>query len=279
MKVGFIGTGTMGSLLIESFIKSGSMQPEHITVSNRTPAKAQALVERFPGIQIKYTNADAALHNDIVFLCIKPLEFVHVIKNIKSVIKPNQIIVSITSPVLIKHLEHELNCKIAKVIPSITNLVLSGASLCMYGQTMEEADKDLLEALFSQISQPLRIEENYTRIVSDLSSCGPAFISFLLEQFIEAAVEETGIQREDATRVASNMLLGTGMLLTEGKLTPAEVQDKVSVPGGITAEALALLRNKLDGVFNQLVHTTHAKYKEDLHKVSSALCGEEVNGQ
>lgn len=279
MNIGFIGTGTMGSLLIEAFIASGALLPTQIAISNRTFAKAQALANRFSGLRAEYTNAGAACGCDIIFLCIKPLEFKKVVDDLKAVIRPNQIVVSITSPVLISHLEGELDCRVAKVIPSITNFVWSGASLCIYGQTMQEEDKAKLEDLLAHISEPLRIDESYTRIVSDLSSCGPAFISFLLEQFVDAAVEETGIGREEALRVASAMLLGTGMLLNEGGLTPADVQERVAVPGGITAKALNLLRRETDGVFNQLIRTTHAKFNEDLAKVSSAFIGEEVNGQ
>ncbi|WP_419873910.1 late competence protein ComER [Candidatus Pristimantibacillus sp. PTI5] len=279
MNVGFIGTGTMGSLLIEALIASGALSPTQIAVSNRTFAKAQALAIRYSGMKAEFTNAAAACGCDIVFLCVKPLEFKKAVDDIKPVIRPDQIVVSITSPVLISHLEGELDCKIAKVIPSITNHVWSGASLCIYGQSVDEDDKTLLEDLLSHISQPLRIDESFTRIVSDLSSCGPAFISFLLEQFVDAAVEETGIGREEALRVASAMLLGTGLLLTEGGMTPAEVQERVAVPGGITAKALNMLRRETDGVFNQLIRTTHDKFKEDLAKVSSAFIGEEVNGQ
>jgi competence protein ComER len=279
MNVGFIGTGTMGSLLIEAFIASAALSPSQIAVSNRTFAKAQALANRYSGLRAEYTNAGAACGCDIIFLCVKPHEFKKVVDDLKPVIRPSQMVVSITSPVLLSHLEGELNCKVAKVIPSITNYVWSGASLCIYGKRIDEKDKTQLEHLLSNISEPLQIDESFTRIVSDLSSCGPAFISFLLEQFVDAAVEETGIGREEALRVASAMLLGTGLLLTEGGLTPAEVQERVAVPGGITAKALNLLRRETEGVFNQLIRTTHAKYDEDVAKVSTAFIGEEVNGQ
>ena len=139
--------------------------------------------------------------------------------------------------------------------------------------------KTRLESLFTHISEPLRIAESYTRVVSDLSSCGPAFMAYLLQKFVDAAVEETGIPRSEALKVASNMLLGTGLLLTEGRMTPEEVQERVAVPGGITAKALHLLSRETDGVFNDLIRTTHDKYREDLIKVTTAFYGEEVNGQ
>jgi competence protein ComER len=269
----------MGTLLIEAFIESGALSPAEVAVSNRTYAKAQALADRYPGMRAEYKNAETACGSDIVFLCVKPHEFIHVVEDIKPVIRPEQIVVSITSPVLVSHLEGELNCKIAKIIPSITNKVWSGASLCIYGDTMEEKDKKRLESLFTHISEPLRIAESYTRVVSDLSSCGPAFMAYLLQKFVDAAVEETGIPRSEAVKVASNMLLGTGLLLTEGRMTPEEIQERVAVPGGITAKALQLLSRETDGVFNDLIRTTHDKYKEDLIKVTTAFYGEEVNGQ
>jgi competence protein ComER len=133
---------------------------------------------------------------------------------------------------------------------------------------MLQDDKDQIEHLLSHISEPIRVSEQFTRITSDISSCGPAFFSFILLKFIRAAVEETGIPYSEANRLACEMLLGTGMLLTSGGFTPGEVQKRVAVPGGITAEGLKLLDSKLAGVFNQLIQITHAKFKEDMEKLN-----------
>lgn len=278
MKVGFIGTGSMGSLLIEAFIESGVLNPEEITAANRTYAKAERLATFYPGLRAVPTNREALLHSDCLFLCIKPLDFKAVIDELRPYANPEQIVVSVTSPVLISHLEDWLPCKIAKVIPSITNRLMSGASLCMYGSRIQPGDRCALEQLLGGISEPLVIDERYTRVVSDLSSCGPAFIAFLLQRLIDAAVEETGIEYDDAVSIASAMLLGTGRLLTEGGLTPEHVQRRVAVPGGITEQALKLLRSETDEIFNKLIRTTHAKYKEDLEKIEASFYGEEVNG-
>ena len=64
------------------------------------------------------------------------------------------------------------------------------------------------------------------------------------------------------------MFYGTGQLLTKGGMTPEALQTRVAVPGGITAKALALLSNELDGVFNAVIRATHAKYQEDLERVN-----------
>ncbi|MWV45331.1 late competence protein ComER [Paenibacillus sp. HJL G12] len=266
MKVGFIGTGSMGSMLLDAFITSGALKPQQIFASNRTAEKAELLAQRHPGLNVCSSNVENVKNSDILFLCVKPLQYKVLIDEIGDEVHPDQILVSITSPVQIHHLESALTCKIAKIIPSITHLTLSGASLCMYGSRITAEDRLLLEKLVGSFSRPLEIQESHVRITSDFSSCGPAFISFFLDQWIEAAVEKTGISRDHCTALASEMLLGTGKLLTEGGFKPQELQERVAVPGGITAEALSLLKHSLDGVFHQLISTTHAKYDEDLNK-------------
>ncbi|OPH58637.1 late competence protein ComER [Paenibacillus ferrarius] len=266
MKAGFIGTGSMGSILIEAFIHSGAFNPEQIIAGNRTIRKVELLAQTYPGLQVARSNREVAAESDIIFLCVKPSELKTVIDEIKEDVLPTQFVVSITSPVLIKHLEGLLPAKISKIIPSITNYVLSGATLCIHGNRMQPEDKEWLENLFAYISSPICVSENYTRISSDLSSCGPAFLANFIQSFIDAAVEATGISSEEATLLASEMTLGTGKLLTTGGFNPISLQKRVSVPGGITEEGLHILNEELAGVFARVISATHAKYEEDLEK-------------
>jgi len=266
-KIGFIGTGSMGTILIEAFLNAEAFAPEQVLVTNRTSAKAKALADKYPGMRVAGSGKEVAGQCDITFICVKPAEFKHIVDEIRSVVVSSQIIVSITSPVLIRHLEDRLACKIAKIVPSVTNRMRTGASLCIYGQRMTPEDKNILDDLMSKISSPVHISESNTRIASDISSCGPAFLAYFVQKLIEAAVEETGLPEPQATRLACEMVLGTGKLLTAGNLTPRELQQKVAVPGGITAEGLRLLEHELNGAFNKLIRITHAKYEEDLHRI------------
>lgn len=271
MQVGFIGTGSMGTILIESLLKAGALSPRHITAANRTARKVEQLAARYPGMRVAYSNAEAAEGNDIVFLCIKPHEFRTVLDEIKRTVHDRQIVVSITSPVTIGSLESWLPAKIAKVIPSITNYMLSGALLCMYGSRMTPADIAGLERLLAAIGRPVQVNERFTRVSSDISSCGPAFFAFLLQKFIDAAAAETGIPREEAERLACEMLRGTGALLTDGGLSPGDVQCRVAVPGGITAKGLKLMEESVGDLFHRLIGITHAKYFEEVEKAASSL--------
>jgi competence protein ComER len=266
MKAGFIGTGSMGSILIEAFIHSGAFNPEQIIAGNRTISKVEHLAQTYPGLQVARSNSEVVTQSDLIFLCVKPSEFKKVIDEIKEDVLPSHMFISITSPVLLKHLEGLLPAKISKIIPSITNYVLSGATLCIHGNRMQPEDKEWLENILTHISTPIRVSENFTRISSDLSSCGPAFLAYFIQSFIDSAVEETGISKEEATLLASEMMLGTGKLLTTGGFDPATLQKRVSVPGGITAEGLRIMESEMSGIFQRVIHATHTKYEEDLEK-------------
>lgn len=271
MQVGFIGTGSMGSVLIHALVKSNAVKAEQLLIRNRTPEKAELLAKQMPGVAVAASNAEIAASCGLIFLCVKPLEFGNVLAELAPRLHAEQIVVSITSPVLIRQLEDALVCKVAKIIPSITNYELGGAALCMYGERMADKDKELLEALLCHIGAPVRIEEQYARVMSDICSIGPAFVGFWLQQLIDAAVERTGVSRQQATRLGSEMLLGTGQLLTSGGFSPQTLQQRVSVPGGITAKALGLLNDRVHGLFNEVIEATHRKYDEDVRLVEDML--------
>jgi competence protein ComER len=271
MKIGFIGAGSMGSILIGAFIRTGALQADHIVVSSRTPSKLTKLAEQYPGLHIAATNKQAVIGADYLFLCVKPLDFSKVLDEISPALNPNQVVISITSPVKISSLEELLPSKVAKIIPSIVNAVGSGASLFMWGTRLTPQDRAGLWDLFSYISTPIEILEEEVRVASDISSCGPAFLACLLQQFIDAAVLSTGMERETATSLACEMMLGTARLLVEQPCSPSELQAKVSVPGGITAAALEVLRKSTRGAFMQVLYTTHEKFAEDLDRVDFSL--------
>jgi len=270
MKIGLIGAGSMGSMLTGAFLRSGTLAPADVAIATRTPAKAEALASRFPGLTVAPSNADAARNVDLLLLCVKPLDFRAVLEEIGPALSPRQILVSITSPVKIAALEALVPCKVAKIVPSVVNETGSGATLFMFGSRLDAADRERLLGLFSAISRPVEIPEKDVRVASDLSSCGPAFMAQLLEQFIDAAAS-FGIGRPLAERLACEMLLGTARLLQEPDCGPAELQRRVSVPGGITAVALEELRQATRGAFLRVLRVTHGKFAEDVERVEASL--------
>ena len=79
----------------------------------------------------------------------------------------------------------------------------------------------------------LVIEEDITRVSSDIASCGPAFFSYLLQCFINAAVDKTNITHEEATTLVSEMVVGMGKLLEKGIFTLPTLQEKYALKAAL----------------------------------------------
>ena len=271
MKVGMIGTGSMGRTLIEAWIRAGILQPEDLIISNRTRSKAELLAASYPGMQVAENNVHVVNKAQFLFLCIKPNDFPSVLSEIQHAVQPEHLVVSITSPVMIHDLERYLAGKVAKVIPSITHVALGGTSLLIPGSRLSAAEQQDLSRLFAAISTPLVIDEQYSRIASDLASCAPAFLANILEQIIDAAVEVTGLPQATAAQLVAQMVLGTGKLLTEEGFTLNHLQERVAVPGGITQEGLQLLSGEFAPLFDRLFRLTHTKYAQDVEQVRQSF--------
>jgi competence protein ComER len=268
MKIGIIGTGNMGSVLVASFIESSAISPSRLMVTNRTLSKAERLQHAYPKIKIGNTSEEVFRFADIVFICVKPHEFYSLLTTNKHNISKHQLIVSITSPISCKQLEDLLDCNIARAIPSINNRALSGSSLISFGSRCHPDYREKLLTLMSFISTPLIIDENITRISSDIASCGPAFIGYVLQCFINSAVDQTDISKAQATQLASDMVIGMAKLLEKEVYTLPTLIQKVCVKGGITGEGIKILSSEIDEVFDHVIQRTHEKYHEECEKVN-----------
>ncbi|WP_047151373.1 late competence protein ComER [Aneurinibacillus tyrosinisolvens] len=270
MHIGFIGTGSMGTILIEAFIESGALLPSQIIASNRTREKLSPLLAKYPGINTA-ANRDVALQADFLFLCVKPLDYRVVLDEIRDCLDDQKLLLSITSSVGVERLESFLTCKVARVIPSITNAALSGATLVTMGRRLQDEDAQALFTLLSAISTPIHIGEAETRISSDIVSCGPAFFSFLLQRFIDSAIQETSLSEGQATEMMTQMIIGMGRLLEDGRFSLPTLQQRVCVPGGVTGVGLRVIDAETKDVFTQTIQATQEKFASDLAEVKASF--------
>ena len=119
MKIGVIGTGNMGTILIEAWLETNTLKPSNLIITNRTLSKALALQKKYDGIKV--TNSAAELVNlvDVIFICVKPLQIHGLLQVVKPYINKDYLLVSLTSPLSVTQLENELGCSCARFIPSI----------------------------------------------------------------------------------------------------------------------------------------------------------------
>lgn len=262
----------MGTILISSLIDGFAAPPSDFIVTNRTLEKTVPLKKRYPDLVVADGAEAVVSQSDLIFICVKPHQIYPLLANLNSRLDKTKFVVSITSPVAVNQLEYLLPGPCARVIPSITNRALSGPTLLTFGKRCTPEHRETLTSLFSKISVPMEIEEKVTRVASDISSCGPAFISYILERMIKAAVKVTDISEEQATDLVTQMMIGYGQLFKNNFYTFETLQEKVSVKGGVTGEGLKVLEEELGPIFEHLFEKTQAKFGED-HQIVDAQFG------
>ncbi|MFD1018826.1 late competence protein ComER [Thalassobacillus hwangdonensis] len=263
MNWGIIGIGNMGTILIESLIESGALDQKAITITNRTIGKALAIQEKYKGIHVEEDAVEVARKATVLFICTKPKDMKHVFEQIEPALTKDHCVISITSPLAIDYLEEHLPCQVGRIVPSITNRAFVGVSLCSFSSNMKPEMKALLMQTFKFISKPIETDENVIRVSSDIVSCGPAFLSFLMEKMMEASTEVTDLDKARATALTTEMLKGYGELLSKNHYTLQTLREKVSVKGGVTGEGLKVLEANIGDLFHKLFEATQQKHLKD----------------
>jgi pyrroline-5-carboxylate reductase len=91
--------------------------------------------------------------------------------------------------------------------------------------------------LFSPLGVVVKVDESQMSDVTALSGSGPAYFCRLCEAMTKAAADE-GFDPEAAEKLAVQTLIGTGKLLSELGISPAELRQRITSKGGTTYAAL-----------------------------------------
>jgi competence protein ComER len=141
-----------------------------------------------------------------------------------------------------KTLEDRVPCRVARLIPSITQEIRAGIALLMYGSRVTTEDRTLLENLLGRISQPIVMCESQARPAIGLASGGPALLAYVLQCMAdEAARDNSELSPLLARKLVQDTAGATMRLLSEANMTMEEIIRRVALPGGKTAVAIEIL--------------------------------------
>jgi len=241
MNTGFIGIGSMGGMLVRAFLRSGGLAPANVWVANRSQGKIDALTASYPGIHATSVEQLAA-QCDLIFLCLGAAETATVVAQMDPVLSSRQLLLTTAGAISLKTLEDRVPCRVAKLIPSITQEIGAGIAVLMYGSRVTVEDRSLLEKLLGHISEPVAIPELLARPAIGLASGGPALLAYVLQSMAEEAVRANSeLSPELGRKLVQDTAVATMRLMTEAKMTTEDVICRVAVPGGMTALAIEIL--------------------------------------
>ena len=94
MKLGFIGTGNMASAIMGGVIKKNIFPAEEIIGADLFAPGRERVKEQF-GINVTDSNKEVIEKAEVVILSVKPQFYADVIAEIKDIVKPEQLIITI----------------------------------------------------------------------------------------------------------------------------------------------------------------------------------------
>ena len=241
MKIGFIGTGNMGSPLVKGIAGSGMVASDCINIFDVDREKAAAL-GRETGVNLLDGNRAVVEGSDIIILAVKPNYIKSVLEECKSSFDKSKVLVSIAVGVSIKTYKDILgeDVRVVRTMPNTPVMVGEGMTLICFGKDISTGEKEIIRKLFECTGKVEELEERLMSEVTALTGSSPAYVYIFIEAMADAAVL-SGIPRNLAYRLAAQAVLGSAKMVLESGKHPAELKDQVCSPAGTTIEAVSAL--------------------------------------
>jgi len=265
-KLAFIGCGVMAESMAAGLLRQEIVNPSQIVASHPRGDRRKELADKY-GIETFERNADAvqALPDDgIVIICVKPQRINGVLNELKGVVKPEQLVISIVAGARLEKLSEELNSKlVVRAMPNTPSQIGKGMTVWTCSESVDDSHKQLVRTMLSALGKELHVEtENMIDMATSLSATGPTYTFMVMEAMTDAGVH-LGFSREIAKELVQQTMLGSVLFAMESHKHPAELRNMVTSPGGTSAEAIYQMeKGTLRTVLSKAIHAAYKRAVE-----------------
>lgn len=237
MNIGFIGTGNIGGAIIREIKKIHDIK---IFGINKTRNKLDKLAEE-TGLIPCDNLYDLAEQSDIIVLAVKPQQVHGIWPEINPALRKEKCLVSIAAGLTISELQKStLNaCPVIRVMPNTPVLIKEGVTaVCFDDKTISEHQKQFVKDIFQFVGDVHILHEDQLDAFTAVIGSGPAYIFYLIETMIDAAVE-LGLERDASSVMVKKLFRGSSIMANESKEHISILKEISTAPAGTTVAALA----------------------------------------
>lgn len=268
MKVGIIGYGSMGKMLLWKFSGAG-IGKNDLYAANRTSEKLDEAKE----IALISSNKETAGNCDIVFVCVRPVDLKDVIAEIGPELKNDSLLVTLNGSITFDMIEKIADRKTAKVIPSLTAEIGRSQTIVCYNGKVTQKDKQELEALLKTFGDVIELPENEVGMGSELVSCMPGFIASIFDVICTSAQKHTDIPHDQIVSMVLKTMSATGDLMLEKGMSFEDAVTRVATKGGITEEGTKVIYDLFPQAADMMFKKTLEKRKLTAQKAQESFGG------
>ena len=237
---GFIGMGNMGHAMLNGIMNTFDHSQIMFTdVSDIVRVK----VNEETGIRVSPTNIELANSVKYIILAVKPQYYDVVIGNIKNVVTPDKIIISLAPGITIKSVQDKFDSdvRVVRCMPNTPAMIGEGMTGVSYDKNNFNLEEmDTISQFFKSFGNFRVVEERLLDTVTCVSGSLPAYVFMFIEAMADAAVMD-GMPRTQAYEFAAQSVLGSAKMVLETGMHPGVLKDMVCSPAGTTIEAVRVL--------------------------------------
>jgi pyrroline-5-carboxylate reductase len=233
----------MAESIFAGLLRKGLVTPNQITGSHPRAARRDELLTRY-GIHVVESNRAAAemkqsTNESIVIVAVKPQRLSVVLAELKGVLQPEQLLLSIVAGAKLETLANELqHAAIVRAMPNTPAQIGEGMTAWTTTPEVSETQQANVRTLLGALGLEMRVEtENMIDMATALSATGPTYIFMMMEALVDAGVH-LGFSRHVSQDLVIQTMLGSVLFARESAKHPAELRNMVTSPGGTSAEAI-----------------------------------------
>lgn len=265
MHLAFIGCGVMGESIVAGLVNNDLIPSANITASHPRENRRAELEQKY-GIKAFESNAEAAGkvaggENSAIVICVKPQRLARVLDDLRGVLHPDQLVISIVAGARIEHLAEELGtAKVVRAMPNTPSQIGAGITAWTCTVAVDDDERSHVSELLGALGKGLYVEtENMIDMATSLSATGPTYIFMVMEALTDAGVH-LGFSRDMAKMLVQETMLGSVKFAIESNKHPAELRNMVTSPGGTSAEAIYQMeKGTLRTVLSKAVYAAYKR--------------------
>jgi pyrroline-5-carboxylate reductase len=237
-RIAFIGGGMMAEAMLRGILTNHIAAPEALIASDPVPARRDYLAQEL-GVATTASNLEALAGAQIIVFAVKPQVLGPVLKEMAARLAPGALVMSIVAGAKIADFCDTLGIRaMVRIMPNTPGQIGEGISVWTATDDTSPMQRQQAAQIIGALGQEIYVDdEGYLDKATALSGSGPAYVFLFIEALIDAGVH-MGFARPVAEKLALQTVRGSAIYAQQTGLHPAILRNRVTSPGGTTAEAL-----------------------------------------
>ncbi|HSU81799.1 MAG TPA: pyrroline-5-carboxylate reductase [Thermoanaerobaculia bacterium] len=262
-RIAFVGSGVMAEVMIRGLLTQELASPDRVWAAGPRPERAEQLSRDY-GVRGTTDTLEAVAGSDLIVLAIKPGTLGKVLRQIHDTVRPEQAVMSIVAGARTGAIGQALGRPaIVRCVPNLPCRVGRGLTVWTATPEVPEEARETVRILLRTLGREVFFaDEAQVDRATAAYGTAPTLLAQLVKGLEDAAVylgEPRGLARE----MILEAILGTAGMMLDTGLSPTELTDQITSPGGTTSRALhALGEGRFSAVLTRAVRAAYERTLE-----------------